>query len=107
MALQEVTNAFIRRLRLSERPLNDAWKLQCRQFASAPLRKREELAADVQKETAELEESDFVTTPQGAAEERLSQYDPLGNARKRKRELPRSRYAQMPMQDSHTHLLFH
>lgn len=92
MALQEVTNAVIRRLRLSEQPLNKVWTQQCRRYASSD-------ASTKETETAQLETSSFETISTDAAESRVGQFDPAGNARKRQRQLPKSRYGA-----SHQHI---
>ncbi|SMY27123.1 unnamed protein product [Zymoseptoria tritici ST99CH_1A5] len=87
MALQEVTQSFIRRLRLSERPLNQVWTQQCRRYASAPAR----------DDTQQLENSSFVATPeQDALTGHVNEYSPAENARKRKKQLPPSRYSFRP-----------
>lgn len=88
MALQEVTNAFIRRMQSSRTPLQSTWKLHClRTYATD----------SVQKELGELEETAHQATPSDAAGKRLSQYDPAKNAKQRKEQLPSSRYMHSSM----------
>lgn len=92
MALQEVTNALIRRLRLSEQPLNKVWTQQCRRYASSDANSQE---------TAQLETSSFETISTDSGDSRAGQFDPAGNARKRQRQLPKSRYGASGMDIYH------
>ncbi|CAK3941381.1 54S ribosomal L7, mitochondrial [Lecanosticta acicola] len=85
MALQEVTSAFIRRLRSSPRPACPAWTPSCRPYASA-----------VEPETHELEVSSHESTAAEAALEKVSQYDPSKHPSRRSKNLPPSRYQFRP-----------
>lgn len=87
MALSDVTNSFIRRLRLKEKPLSKAWTLQCQRYASTSVD-----PAVVEKERQDLDHSEFQSTTPETAEERIGEYRPAENARKRKAQLPPSRY---------------
>lgn len=91
MALQEVTNAVIRRLRLTEQPMSKVWSQQCRRYASSP-------SDALTKETAQLETSSFAANLPDASQ---YEYDPAGNARKRQKQLPRSRYGAPSPQTYH------
>lgn len=62
--------------------MSAAWTAQCRRYAST----------DAQKEVDELEYSPFQTTTSDTAAQKIEQFDPAGNARKRRRQLPSSRY---------------
>ena len=85
MALQEVTNAFLRRMQTSRNPLNRVWTLQCRRYATG------EAATEAPTEIEELEHSSFQdSTP--LPQERASKFDPAARARKRSAQLPPSRY---------------
>jgi large subunit ribosomal protein L5 len=75
MALQEVTNAFIRRMRGPLASNNTAWTAQCRRFAST------------ETTQADIESSDFLTDQQVSQR----QFDPAVNARRRRARLPKSR----------------
>ena len=85
MALQEVTNAFLKRMQTSRTPLNRVWTLQCRRYATG------EAAAAVE-EIEDLEHSSFDNATQPQTSERLSAFDPAAQARKRSKQLPPSRY---------------
>ena len=78
MALQEVTNAFLKRFQTSPQPLNRAWSLQCRHYASA------KPAVDI----GDLENSEFLED----IEPSQKTFDPAGKARRRNKQLPPSRY---------------
>jgi hypothetical protein len=92
MALHEVTNAFIRRLRLTERPLSSAWTQQCRNYATPRGKVREMSDEEKTRFTQETQDLEQASTETVNPEQRLGEYDPVGNARKRKRQLPPSRY---------------
>ena len=79
MALQEVTNAVLKRFQTSRAPLNRVWSLQCRRYASG------EAIAEVH----ELEESSFLNETSISDKK----FDPVEKARKRQKQLPPSRYA--------------
>ena len=79
MALQEVTAAFLRRCQASPRPLHSAWRLQCRQYATADSRS---------EEPSDLESTKFL----GAAAPSTRPFDPVAKAKRRNRQLPPSRY---------------
>ena len=93
MALQDVTKAFLKRLQNSRAPLNRAWSLQCRRYASGE--------AAAAPEISELEESDFLKDT-AITEEK---FDPVEKARKRKKQLPPSRYCHLPQIKRSEHLL--
>lgn len=80
MALQEVTQSFLRRLRVSQPQTQAVWTPQCRRHAS---------------DVAVREESDLEhTTFQGSAKvspQKVEEYNPVKTARKRNRQLPSSR----------------
>lgn len=86
MALQEVTHAFIKRLRLSERPWNAAWQQQCLR----PRRHASSQAGDAKQELRDLEETSFRDTAQ-PDELDLATFDPVANSVKRNHILPPSR----------------
>ncbi|KAI5364855.1 Putative ribosomal protein L5 [Septoria linicola] len=88
MALQEVTASVLRRVRLSERRVNSAWTAQCQRYASSQ--------GGVSQEVNELEATDFQSTPADAADKRLSEYSPLERSRRRRAQLPASRYQFRP-----------
>ncbi len=77
MALQEVTSAFLKRLQSSPTPLQRAWSLQCRHYATAE-------SAFVSEE---MERSAF----QNKTGKVPKEWDPAGRARRRNRQLPPSR----------------
>ncbi|KAF2208543.1 hypothetical protein CERZMDRAFT_48910 [Cercospora zeae-maydis SCOH1-5] len=89
MALQEVTASFLRRLRLTERPLNSAWAGQCRRYASTD-------SSDASPFAQELETTEFQSTPAEAADKRKAEYNPLQRSRRRRAQLPASRYQFRP-----------
>ncbi|KAK3686301.1 54S ribosomal protein L7, mitochondrial [Vermiconidia calcicola] len=82
MALQEVTQSFLRRFRPSHASLNRAWTTQCRHYASA----------EPSQEMQDLEQSEFLEN------ENVSDkpFDPIAKASKRQRRLPSSRYQFRP-----------
>ncbi|KXT01417.1 hypothetical protein AC578_9536 [Pseudocercospora eumusae] len=101
MALQEVTASFLRRLQLSERPVSKVWTSQCRCYASSDAsggasREQKSTASKADKEIEELEQTEFLGAGIEKAEDRLSEYDPVGRSRRRRTQLPASRYQFRP-----------
>jgi hypothetical protein len=100
MALQELTGAFIKRLRLSERPIGAACRRQCIQrrcFADAASDSQtptETQSETSQPEIKDLEHLSFVKSSQ-ADKAIIESFDPVANAKKRGSELPPSRYAML------------
>lgn len=86
MALSEVTNALLRRMRTSTTPLNRVWTLQCRRYATG------EATAEASPELADLEPSSFHDFTE-VSSERLANFDPAAQAKKRNKQLPPSRYS--------------
>ena len=83
MALQEASKSFIRRLQWPKAPQYQNWTRLCRRFASIQTSSQE---------TQDLEETTFQDSPSSSPQDALSEvYNPVENARKRKRELPASR----------------
>jgi len=80
MALQEVTTAFLRRFRGPRGPLYQAYRLQCRQYATEP----------PAGEALDLEHSAFLEPDSDGVAEAKG-YDAARQA-KRRRRLPPSRY---------------
>jgi hypothetical protein len=94
MALQELTGAFIKRLRLSERPIGAACRRQCIQrrcFADAASTP-ETLSESSQPEIKDLEHLSFAK-PSRVDKATIENFDPVANAKKRGTQLPPSRYA--------------
>ena len=77
MALQEVTNALLKRLQTTNRPLNRVWNLQCRHYATG----------DVAPEIEGLERSSFLKDTKVSERD----FNPVEKARKRQKQLPPSR----------------
>lgn len=76
MALQEVTNSFLRRLRTTQAPAHRSWTTQCRRYASEGFGGGDE-----------MEETSF----QSSAGPSQRHYDPVALAKKRNKQLPPSR----------------
>jgi large subunit ribosomal protein L5 len=99
MALQELTSAFIKRLRLSERPIGAACRRQCVQrrcFADAASQP-ETQSETSQPEIKDLEHLSFVKSSQ-PDKAIIESFDPVANAKKRGTQLPPSRYAMRTIQ---------
>lgn len=91
MALQEVTSAFLRRLRLSERPIRLSTNTQCRRYASNEVQKSQGTTSLDQN----LEETSF-TGASSSSPSDVSAFDPARRARERTTRLPASRYKFRP-----------
>ena len=85
MALQEVTNAFLKRMQTSQAPFNRVWMLQCRRYATG------EATAQAAPEIEDLETSSFQDDAQHGSSDRVAAFDPAGQAKKRSKQLPPSR----------------
>lgn len=89
MALQEVTQAFLKRLRLSERPISRVSRRDCLRYASSP---SDATTTTQDPHELDLEQTTFLSQSLPPSD-KAKAYDPAESARGRKRQLPSSRYA--------------